>query len=47
VLDTAPPSPADNVTIYLTIGAGIGFSSDEQDINKVNVLRKKSSFFIK
>jgi hypothetical protein len=51
VVDTIPPSPADNVIVYLTIGAGGGVtgvevSSEEQDKTIVKMLSRKNSFFI-
>ena len=51
VLDTVPPSPADNVIVYLTIGAGGGVtgvevSSEEQDKTIAKILSRKISFFI-
>jgi len=51
VVDTVPPSPADNVIVYLTIGAGGGVigvevSSEEQDKTIEKILSRESSFFI-
>jgi len=51
VVDTVPPSPADNVIVYLAIGAGGGVagvevSSEEQDSTKVNALSRKINFLI-
>ena len=51
VVDTVPPSPADNVIVYLTIGAGSGVtdvevSSEEQDKTIAKILSRESSFFI-
>jgi len=51
VVDTVPPSPADNVIVYFTIGAGGGVtgvevSSEEQDSTKAKAVSRKSSFFI-
>jgi hypothetical protein len=49
VVDTVPPSPADSVIVYLTIGAGGGVevSSDEQDSSKTKEISRENSFFIK
>jgi hypothetical protein len=49
VVDTVPPSPADKVIVYLTIGAGGGVevSSDEQDSTKAKAISRKNSFFIR
>ena len=49
-VDTVPPSPEDNVIVYLTIGAGSGSdggesSSEEQDNTKEKAARKKNNFF--
>ena len=50
MVDTVPPSPADNVIVYLTIGAGgvtgVEVSSEEQDKTIVKMLNRKNSFFI-
>jgi len=51
VVDTAPPSPADKVIVYLAIGAGGGVtvvevSSEEQDKTKANAVSRKNSFLI-
>src|SRR6056300_2072812 len=51
VVDTVPPSPADKVIVYLTIGAGGGVtgvevSSEEQDKTMAKMLSRKSSFLI-
>ena len=51
MVDTVPPSPADNVIVYLTIGAGGGVtgvevSSEEQDKTIAKILSRESSFFI-
>jgi len=51
VVDTVPPSPADKVIVYFTIGAGGGVtgvevSSDEQDKTIAKILSRENSFFI-
>jgi hypothetical protein len=50
VVDTLPPSPADRVTVYLTIGAvgvtGVEVSSDEQDKTTTKRLSRKNNFLI-
>src|SRR6056300_1652523 len=51
VVDTVPPSPADNVIVYLAIGAGGGVtgvevSSEEQDSTKVKAIIRKINFLI-
>src|SRR6056300_738257 len=50
VVDTIPPSPADNVIVYLTIGAGgvigVEVSSEEHDKTIAQKVKRKDSFFI-
>ena len=49
MVDTVPPSPADNVIVYFTIGAGgatgVEVSSEEQDNVIAKMLSRKNSFF--
>jgi cyclopropane fatty-acyl-phospholipid synthase-like methyltransferase len=51
VVLTLPPSPAENVIVYLAKGAGVevtgvGVSSEEQDNTNRNIVTMESSFFI-
>ena len=48
MVDTVPPSPADNVIVYFTIGAGgatgVEVSSEEQDNIIAKMLSRKEAF---
>ena len=43
VVDTVPPSPADNVIVYLTIGAGGGVTGVEVSSEEQEALKNRSS----